>query len=80
MRARQRAIQATLGSQPSTPDREAELVGAENRVRVEVQRYAKAAAEYNEAASGLLAPILASWAGLPRELPLTPPPTLGPEG
>lgn len=36
-------------------DREAEIIGAENRVRVETRRYDTAAAEYNRYASGLSA-------------------------
>ncbi len=47
VRERQERIEAKLKGLPMTPDREAELVGSENRVRIETRRYDEAAAAYN---------------------------------
>lgn len=67
---RRAAIDARLGHREPTPDVDAELIGAENRVRVEAQRYAQVAARYNEVASSGWASWVASIAGLPDQVPL----------
>jgi hypothetical protein len=72
VRARQRSIEQLLQGRPPSPDRDAELIGAENRVRVETQRYALAAAAYNEAAARFPASVVRSLAGLPAEVPVVP--------
>lgn len=72
VRARQREVEELLAGRPSSPDRDAELIGAGNRVRVETQRYALAAAAYNEAAARAPAAWVRPLAGLPREVPLLP--------
>lgn len=50
---RQAVIQKRYEGLELDRDREAEIIGAENRVRVERKRYDEAAAEYNRYASGL---------------------------
>jgi hypothetical protein len=49
----QEKIEARYKGLELTPDREAEIIGAGNRVRVETRRYDKAAAEYNRYADGI---------------------------
>ena len=44
---RQVAVHERYQGRPSTVDSEAEISGAENRVRVERRRYDEAASEYN---------------------------------
>lgn len=73
VRARQEAVVERLGDRAPTPDVDAELIGAENRVRVETQRYADGAARYNEAVGGSWAAWVANFAGLPTTVPMTPP-------
>jgi hypothetical protein len=53
------------------PDRDAELSGAENRVRIERARYDEAAATYNAAASSPWARACARLFDLPERLPLS---------
>lgn len=50
---RQKRIEARYAGQKFSPDQEAEVIGAENRVRVEVRRYDRAAASYNQYARGV---------------------------
>ena len=47
VRERQVVVIQQWGSMPPSPDRDAELSGAENRVRIERARYDEAAAAYN---------------------------------
>jgi hypothetical protein len=54
-----------------SPDKHAELSGAENRVRVERKRYDERVTEYHRQASGPLARVVAAIAGYPPELPLS---------
>ncbi len=70
--ARQQSVTARLGDREPTPDVDAELIGADNRVRVETQRYGTAAADYNEAVSGAWASWVAGVAGLPGHVPSEP--------
>jgi hypothetical protein len=72
VRARKLAVEQQLADRPASPDKDAELVGAENRIRVETKRYVEAATAYNEAAAGWFASWSASVAGLPAQVPLTP--------
>ncbi len=70
VRERKRAIAEQLEGRPDSVDKDAELVGSENRIRVEAQRYAEAAARYNEAARSFPAPLVRPLSGLPAEVPL----------
>ena len=67
---RQEAIREALADRPDSPDKDAELVGSENRVRVETQRYAGAAAAYNDRAGRFPASLFAPVVGLPAEVPV----------
>lgn len=71
VRERKKAVVDQLKGRPASADRDAELVGAENRIRVETKRYSEAAARYNEAATSFPAPIVRPISGLPSEVPLT---------
>jgi hypothetical protein len=73
VRARKAAIVQQLAGRPPSPDKDAELVGAENRIRVESKRYAEAATSYNQASGGWFAGWAASVAGLPEHVPVTLP-------
>jgi hypothetical protein len=68
---RQAAVEARYQDQPATPERDAELAGAENRVRVEIRRYDAAAAEYNSAADSLPGRLWSGLFGLPRRVPMS---------
>ena len=52
-------------------DSDAELLGAENRVRVEQKRYDEAAAKYNAEARGVGAGLARTFVGLPAEVPMS---------
>lgn len=56
---------------PNSPERSAELSGAENRVRIERQRYDEAAAAYNSAASSFPNRLWRGLFGHPASLPLS---------
>lgn len=68
---RQAATAATWGNAPQSPERQAELSGAENRVRIERRHYDEAAALYNAAASSFPGSLWASIFGRPDRLPLS---------
>lgn len=68
---RQVKVNARYEGLEATPDRDAELAGAENRVRVEMRRYDEAATAYNKAAQGLMATLAQAFFGLPSEVPLS---------
>lgn len=72
VRARRESVDRLLEGRPASPDVDAERIGAENRIRVETQRYAEAAAAYNAAASSFPASWVGPLAGLPAQLPLVP--------
>ena len=68
---RQVAVRARYDKAPASPERDAELDGAENRVRIERRRYDDAATDYNIAAKGLMAKVVLSLTDLPARSPLS---------
>lgn len=68
---RQQATERQWASQPPSPERSAELSGAENRVRIERMRYDEAVAAYNAAANGFPNSLFAGLFGHPDQLPLS---------
>ena len=68
---RQEAVARQWNEAPPSPDRDAELSGAENRVRIERARYDEAAARYNTQAGGPLGRLTATLFGLPARVPLS---------
>jgi hypothetical protein len=68
---RQAATERQWRDAPATPGRDAELSGAENRVRIERKRYDEAAARYNGASGGSFASSWARRAGLPPRVPMS---------
>lgn len=70
VRARRTTVVQQLADRPASADKDAEIIGAENRIRVETKRYADAAAAYNQAAAGWFGAWAASVAGLPPQVPL----------
>ncbi|WP_438017722.1 hypothetical protein WMF18_00865 [Sorangium sp. So ce315] len=58
------------GAAPS-PERDAELAGADNRVSIERRRYDQDAGAYNALASGLSEQLVAHLFGLPARVPLS---------
>ena len=53
-----------------SPDKDAEIIGAENRIRVETKRYAELAGEYNAAAGSFPVALVRPLFGLPASVPL----------
>lgn len=68
---RQGRVQALYQGREPSPDRDAELLGAENRVRIEQKRYDEAAAKYNADAQGLGAGLATGMFGLPKAVPMS---------
>lgn len=68
---RQRATDRQWRDLPHSPERAAELSGAENRVRLERQRYDEAVAAYNARASGFPTSLFARIFGRPDRIPLS---------
>jgi hypothetical protein len=68
---RQARVEAEFRSRPPSPDRDAELLGAENRVRVERKRYDESAAQYNSATAGTFAGLAVRFYDLPSRVPLS---------
>lgn len=68
---RQVATRAQWVDAPDSADKRAELSGAENRVRVERQRYDDLATEYGKEAMSLGGRVVAWLGGYPAELPLS---------
>jgi hypothetical protein len=68
---RQRATDTQWKGLPPSPERSAELVGAENRVRIERKRYDEAAATYNASSTSFPNSIWAAIFGHPDRLPLS---------
>lgn len=68
---RQAAVVKRFAHAPPGPDRDAELSGAENRVRIERARYDEAAASYNAAASSPWARACARLFDLPPRVQLS---------
>ncbi|GAB4568484.1 MAG: hypothetical protein Tsb0020_21990 [Haliangiales bacterium] len=71
VRDRQRHIAETLTGAAQSSEREAELIGSENRVRVETKRYDGAAAEYNRQAVSLSGTAARWFFDLPARVPLS---------
>lgn len=68
---RQQATRAQWASAADSADKQAELSGAENRVRVERARYDELATEYRRRAGGVFGSLVRSLTGLPDTLPLS---------
>jgi uncharacterized membrane protein YgcG len=71
VRERQVAVRAQWATAPPSSDRDAELSGAENRVRIERKRYDEAAAAYNAAAGSGFTGLCARWFGMPAHVSLS---------
>jgi hypothetical protein len=71
VRQTQQEARARYAAQTLTVEREAELAGADNRVRIERMRHDEAAAAYNRQAAGLLGRLGAVVGGLPARVPLS---------
>jgi hypothetical protein len=68
---RQEAVEVRYRDAPQGPDRDAELSGAENRVRIERARYDKVAAQYNADAGAGLGGLWTRLFGMPARVPLS---------
>ena len=68
---RQEAVESRYQNLPANPSRDAELAGAENRIRIERRRYDEVAAEYNAAAGGFPGKIWSILFGLPDRVPMS---------
>lgn len=68
---RQRATEKQWASAADSSDKQAELSGAENRVRIERARYDELATQYRRHASGLFGWLVTGVTGYPRSLPLS---------
>lgn len=68
---RQAATHSTWGPAPESPERRAELAGAENRVRIARRQYDEAAAAYNAAATSFPGSLWAGLFGHPDRMPLS---------
>lgn len=68
---RRARVEARLKGLPQTPDREAELIGSENRVRIETKRYDEAAARYNTYASSIPGLVAVALFRMDARLPLS---------
>ncbi len=69
--ARQVTVIDQWGDRADSNERDAELSGAENRVRIEQRRYDEAAAEYNASAGSVLGRLWSGLFGLPSQVPLS---------
>lgn len=65
VRERQQVVLEQWANAPAGPDRDAELSGAENRVRIERARYDEAAAAYNAKVGSFWPGVVARTFGLP---------------
>ena len=68
---RQARVKALYAGRAATSESDAELLGAENRVRIEQRRYDEAAARYNADAKGLGAGLARALFGLPEAVPMS---------
>lgn len=68
---RQLATESTYRERPPSPERDAELDGAANRVRVERRAYDLAARRYNDSASSVLSMPFRGLLGFPKKAPLS---------
>ena len=71
LRPLEQQVEARYRGQAATPERDAELAGATNRVAIERRRYDKVATEYNDAAGSLTGSLGAMFFGLPDRVPLS---------
>lgn len=69
---RKESVVELYKDRPTSPDKDAELVGAENRIRVETKRYSEAASAYNAKVRGFPGNIARTFKGLPSEVPASP--------
>jgi len=72
VQARKQTVAEMLKDRPNSPDKDAELIGAENRIRVETKRYSDAASKYNSKSNGIFGGIASSLTGLPKQVPASP--------
>ena len=68
---RQQSVRARLLNATPSTGKDAELEGAENRVRIQRKRYDERVTAYNRAANGSLASLWCSLFGLPTAIPLS---------
>ena len=68
---RQDAVRKRLANAKASRSKDAELAGAENRVRIQRKRYDEGASEYNRMAKGLLNGIWCTVFRLPSAVPLS---------
>ena len=68
---RQREVNARYAGQAATPERDAELAGATNRVAIERRRYDQAVNRYNTEAGSLTGSLGVTFFGMPENLPLS---------
>lgn len=68
---RQAAVEAQWRDRSPSPARDAELSGAENRVRIERRAYDDAVTDYNTAAQGFPAVVFRGLLGFPEPQPLS---------
>ncbi len=71
VRERQQVVLEQWTNAPAGPDRDAELSGAENRVRIERARYDEAASAYNAKVGSLWPGLVARTFGLPSHAKLS---------
>jgi hypothetical protein len=68
---RQVATERQWNDAPDSPDKHAELSGAENRVRVERKRYDEAVSEYQRHVTSLAGRVVATLGDYPEQLPMS---------
>lgn len=66
---RQQKVDARYANMPSTPEHDAEIDGALNRVSIERRRYDEAATRYNTEAGSLTGSLAATFFGMPETVP-----------
>lgn len=71
VKERQREVNARYTGQAATPERDAELAGATNRVAIERRRYNKVVSRYNKEAGSLSGSLGVMFFGMPEKLPLS---------
>lgn len=72
VRARKVTVTEMYRGRGPSPDRDAELIGAENRIRVESKRYAELAAKYNARAQSFPGSLATALTSLPSSVPANP--------
>jgi hypothetical protein len=71
VRARRSGVEALYRDREASRDRDAELLGAMNRIGVERRRYDAAAAAYNARRTGLACALFCAFTALPARAPLS---------